>query len=106
LGVPTLGPERVYLIPRAAGGAQRLVVTVSPRDLPGTDAFDPVLYLTQDCTETPTCLAAQDSRGGGSTEVLEQIDTGRATEDLYLVVDGYDFQSAGGTFDLTVDLIP
>lgn len=105
LGAATLGPERVYQLALAASEQTRLRATVTPADAPGAAAFDPVVYLVRECVGAPACIAAQDQRGGGSSEVVEHTNTSGLTEQLFLVVDGYDFQPQGGAYQLALELL-
>jgi hypothetical protein len=103
LGVATRGPEQVYRVSVPASGTTRLRVTVTPAAPPGRDAFDPVVYLMRDCVVPPVCIAGQDSRGGGSLEVAEHTNTTGFAEDIFVVVDGYDFQPQGGAYRLALE---
>jgi hypothetical protein len=105
LGAATLGPERVYHIAVPATERTHLRVTVTPVETPGPAAFDPVVYLMQACVAPPVCVAAEDRRGGGSGEVVEHTNTTGLVEDVFLVVDGYDFQPQGGAYGLAAELL-
>jgi hypothetical protein len=105
LGVATLGPEQVYQITVPVGGMTRLQVTVTPAEPPGPAAFDPVVYLMRDCVAPPVCVAAADRRGGGSLEAVEHTNTSGLAENLFLAVDGYDYQPEGGAYRLAVELV-
>jgi hypothetical protein len=106
LGTATLGPERVYKVTVPGSEKIHLRVTVIPAEAPGPAAFDPVLYLVRACAAPPVCVAAEDRRGGGSPEVIDYANVTGLPEDLFVVVDGYDFQAQGGTYQLAVDLLP
>lgn len=103
-GFRTHGPDRVYKLSLPATGATKLKATVAPSASAGADAFDPVLYATTACTRTPACVVGSDAHGAGGAEALEYINTTGAAQDLYIVVDGYDFQPAGGNYQLTINL--
>jgi hypothetical protein len=105
LGVETSGPEQVYRIAVPARGTTRLRLTVTPVDSPAASAFDPVVYLTKNCTASPlVCLGAEDRRGGGSPELVQHTNATGETENVFVVVDGYDFQPKGGAYGLAVEL--
>jgi hypothetical protein len=106
LDAATLGPERVYQVAVPGSGRTLLRVTVSPAETPGPAAFDPVVYLMRDCVAPPVCVAAEDRRGGGSAEVVEHSNTTGLAENLFVVVDGYDYQPQGGAYRLAVELLP
>jgi hypothetical protein len=106
LGVATLGPEQVYQVAVPGSGRTHLRVTVTPAETPGPAAFDPVVYLMRDCVVPPVCVAAEDRRGGGSLEVVEHTNTSGLTENLFVAVDGYDFQPQGGAYRLALELLP
>jgi hypothetical protein len=106
LAVATLGPERVYRVAVPGSGTTHLRVTVTPAETPGPAAFDPVVYLVESCVAPPVCVAAEDRRGGGSLEVVERTNTTGLDEDIFVVVDGYDFQPQGGAYGLALELLP
>jgi hypothetical protein len=60
----------------------------------------------RDCVAPPVCVAAEDRRGGGSLEVVEHTNTTGLTETLFVVVDGYDYQSQGGAYRLDLEILP
>ena len=104
LGMETSSPEKVYKIQIPASGPTKLKVTATPTQKPGIDAYDPVVYLTKSCVAHPSCVACKDSRGGGSFESIEYTNGSGAPMDLFIVVDGFDFQNLGGAFNLDVSL--
>lgn len=106
LGAATLGPERVYQVTVPENAATRWRVTVTPTEAPGPAAFDPVVYLVRDCVERPTCVEAEDRRGGGSLELVEHASSVGPTGKLFVVVDGYDYQPQGGAYRLGLEVLP
>ncbi len=104
LGYKTHGSDQVYKIQVPSTNQAKLHVTVTPKQTPGPDAFDPVVYVTENCTVQPQCSAAADSYGGGHAESVDYVNTGSQTKDVYVVVDGYDFQPGGGQYKLAVEL--
>ncbi len=104
VGYATHGGDRVYKVTVPAKDTNKLSLTVTPTDSPGPDAFDPVVYVTENCGATPTCAAGQDIRGGGGQESLDYTNTSGQDKVLYVVVDGYDFQPNGGGYTLTATL--
>lgn len=104
VGYATHGGDRVYKVTVPANNTNKLTLTVKPTDSPGPSAFDPVLYVTENCVATPTCVAGQDIHGGGGAESLSYTNTSGQDKPLYVVVDGYDFQPNGGGFTLTAQL--
>jgi hypothetical protein len=106
LGAATLGPERVYKVALSGSERTHLRVTVTPAETPGPAAFDPVVYLIRACVAPPLCVTAEDRRGGGSLEVVEYANTTGLTEDIFVVVDGYDYQPQGGAYSLALELLP
>lgn len=104
-GYQTHGPDRVYKLSLPAAGTTQLKATVAPLESAGTDAFDPVLYVTTVCTSTPACVVGSDAHGAGGEEAVEYINTTGTTQDLFIVVDGYDFQPTGGSYQLTASLL-
>lgn len=105
LGAATLGPEQVYQVAVPGSGTTHLRVTVTPAETPGPAAFDPVVYLMRDCVAPPVCVAAEDRRGGGSREVVEHTNTTGLTGEVFVVVDGYDYQPQGGPYLLALELL-
>jgi hypothetical protein len=106
LGAATLGPERVYQVAVPGRAGTHLRVTVTPAESPGPAAFDPVVYLIRDCVAAPVCVAAEDSRGGGSLEMVEHTNTTGLPETLFAVVDGYDYQPQGGAYRMALEVLP
>ena len=104
VGNATHGAERVYKITVPAKDKSKLHVAVSPTDTPSADAFDPVVYVTEDCVAQPTCSAGQDIHGGGGQESLDFVNTTSQDKPIYVVVDGYDFQPSGGSYSLAAEL--
>jgi hypothetical protein len=104
LGSATTGPERIYEVVVPATVTTLLRVTVTPFAPPEIDAFDPVIYLVDGCAPTPSCVAAEDSRGGGSSETLKYTNKTGAAQQLLVIVDGYDFQPNGGKYRLNIEL--
>lgn len=100
VGYATHGGDRVYKVTVPAKNTNKLTLTVTPTDSPGPDAFDLVVYLTENCGATPTCAAGQDVHGGGGAESLSYVNTFGQDQVLYAVVDGYDFQPNGGGYTL------
>lgn len=105
LGFATHGPEQVYKVTVPSSGQTKLQVSVTPGQSPGPDAYDPVIYLTQTCAAQPTCIApGQDIHGGGGSEAAVYTNTSGQPQDLFVVVDGYDFQPSGGGYQLSAKL--
>ena len=104
LGYATHGAERVYKVVVPATGQTKLHVEVSPVQSPSAEAFDPVIYASEECTATPTCVAGQDSHGGGGPESVDFVNISGEQKSLYVVVDGYDFQLSGGGYTLASSL--
>ena len=104
VGYATHGAERVYKITVSAKDKTKLHVAVSPTDTPSADAFDPVVYVAEDCVAQPACSAGQDNHGGGGQESLDFVNTTGQDKNLYVVVDGYDFQPNGGSYSLAAEL--
>lgn len=105
LGAVTAGAERVYQIKVPASSRNQLSVLVTPNASAQPEAFDPVVYLTTTCDAQPVCLLAMDTRGGGSPESFVYTNETDAAEELFIVVDGYGFQSSGGNYQLKVELM-
>jgi hypothetical protein len=106
VGYKTHGADQIYKLTLPAANTTRLRVTITPSQTPGPDAFDPVIYETENCTAQPTCLTGEDSHGGGSAEAVEYVNSTGKDKDVYVIVDGYDFQAAGGNFKLVTELLP
>jgi hypothetical protein len=105
LGVTTSGPERVYKVIVPSSSRNQLRVTVTPDTKPKPDALDVVVFLTESCNAQPLCLAAKDSRGGGSPEVLTFLNETSESKELFLIVDGFGFQPNGGGYQMKVELV-
>ena len=104
LGTETAGPEKIYKIKIPAAGPTKLKVTATPTQKPQQDAFDPVIYLTKSCVAHPTCASGRDLRGGGSHETLEYDNQSGSVQDMFVIIDGFDFQPQGGAYALDVSL--
>ena len=103
VGFATHGAERVYKVTVPATNQTKLHLEVKPEQSASADAFDPVVYVSENCSANPTCVAGQDMRGGGGMESLDFVNSSAKEQSLYVVVDGYDFQ-AGGAFTLALTL--
>jgi hypothetical protein len=103
VGYATHGADRVYKTTLTAKDKNKLRVVVTPTDTASPDAFDPVVYATKDCVAQPTCTAGQDIHGGGGQESFDFVNTTGQDESLYVVVDGYDFQPNGGSYQLAAE---
>jgi hypothetical protein len=103
VGFATHGAERVYRVTVPAASQTKLHLEVEPEQSPSADAFDPVVYVSENCSANPTCVAGQDMRGGGGTESLDFVNSSAEDKSLYVVVDGYGFQG-GGAFTLAATL--
>jgi hypothetical protein len=104
VGHETPGPDRVYKIALPASGNSKLSLKVVPSQLPGPEAFDPVIFATSDCVAKPICLTGADIHGGGSLESIEYRNASGQEQAIYIVVDGYGFQPAGGGYQLVSEL--
>jgi hypothetical protein len=105
LNAATHGADQVYKVTIPGADQAKLTVTVTPQKPPGADAFDPVVYLTEDCGAQPVaCKAAADDRGGGSPEAISYVNTSGLAKDVFVIVDGYDFQPSGGDYKIAADL--
>jgi hypothetical protein len=104
LDYETHGSDQIYRITVPAKDLTKFRVIVTPSQTPGADAFDPVVYVTETCGGKPQCEAS-DSRGGGGPEVLEYVNTSGQAKDLFVAVDGYDFQPSGGSYKLEAALV-
>lgn len=100
----TAGPDQVYKITVPGADTTKLTVTVTPSEGPGPDAYDLVAYVTESIAPVPSCKSGSDSRGGGGAEIVEYVNTNGQDTDVYIVVDGYDYQKGGGNFKLVTDI--
>jgi len=105
VGYKTHGSDRVYKITVPSKDKTKLSVTVIPIQKPGPAAYDPVVYVTEDCSAQPTCSSGSDSRGGGSPEAVQYVNTTGKDKDVYVVVDGYDYQKSGGDYNLVAEFV-
>jgi hypothetical protein len=103
VGYKTHGSDRVYKITVPSQNKTKLSVTVTPIQTPGPAAYDPVVYVTENCSAQPTCSAGSDSHGGGSAEAVQYVNTSGTDKDVYVVVDGYDYQNSGGDYKLVAE---
>jgi hypothetical protein len=100
------GRDRVYTITVPAG--QRLTAAFTTQ----VTSFDATLYLVAapatTCNATPlTCLAGVDGGGNGGAETITYNNTGSASVDVLLVVDGYNPDDEGAySLAVTVANIP
>jgi hypothetical protein len=97
------GPDRVYQIDVPANN--RLLVEVFP-----TGSLDPMLYVVAspeaNCVAAPECVAGHDFGGDGDAEFVIYANASTADESVFVVVDGFADQAAGGSYDLSANLYP
>jgi len=105
VGYKTHGSDRVYKITVPSQDKTKLSITVTPIQTPGPAAYDPVVYVTENCSAQPTCSAGSDNRGGGSAEAVQYVNATGKDKDVYVVVDGYDYQKSGGDYKLVAEFV-
>lgn len=97
------GPDRVYQLQIPPGN--RLDVDVDP-----TGSLDLGLVLVaapaSNCVREPECLTLRDIGLDGASESLTFANDSTADRDVFLMVDGFDTQPFGGSYDLDVAMTP